>query len=182
MSRHLGAFSWLLGFVAVLWLVAIVNTISDLDLERFGILPRNVTSLRGIPLHVFLHGGFTHLISNTGPLLVLGGLTSLRGKRTLFSATLFITVAGGSGVWLLGRSAVHIGASGLAFGYFGYLVARGFYERSLVSILVAVVVVFFYWGLIFGVLPAEGFVSWEGHLFGLIAGILLARAMRGNTR
>ena len=81
-------------------------------------------------------------------------------------------------MWLLGRSAVHIGASGLVFGYFGYLVARGWYERRFGSILLAIVVIILYGGLILGVLPARGLVSWEAHLFGLIAGVLAARSHR----
>ena len=81
-------------------------------------------------------------------------------------------------MWLLGRSAVHIGASGLVFGYFGYLVARGWYERRLGSILLAIAVIILYGGLILGVLPARGLVSWEAHLFGLIAGVLAARNRR----
>ena len=80
----------------------------------------------------------------------------------------------GAGVWLAGRDGVHIGASSLVFGYFGYLVARGFFERSFMSVLIAVAVAVFYGGLIFGLLPLGGFVSWEGHLFGLIGGVILA--------
>ena len=86
--------------------------------------------LRGNPLHVFLHQGFGHVLSNTGPLLVLGILISLRGGRKLLGASLFIVAFGGFAVWLVARSGVHIGASGLAFGYFGYLVGRGFYEAQ----------------------------------------------------
>ncbi len=172
------AFVWLLLFVAVLWVVGIVDALAGLELGAYGIVPRTADGLRGIPLHVFLHGGFTHLLSNSGPLIVLGGLVSLRGSRTLLTSSVFIVLVGGLAVWLAARPSVHIGASGLVFGYFGYLVARGFYERSFKAILIAVVVAFFYWGLIFGVLPQLGFVSWEGHLFGLIAGVLYAYIVR----
>ena len=88
---------------------------------------------------------------------------------------------GGVGVWAFGRSAIHIGASGLVFGYFGYLVARGWYERKISSILVAIVVIVLYGGLIVGVLPTPGLVSWEAHLFGLLSGVMAARYQRGNT-
>ena len=159
------AFLLLIGFIAALWVVAGVNHLAGLDLQQYGILPRTVTGLRGIPLHVFLHQGFGHLLSNTGPLVILGGLTAFRGSRTLFGLSVFVVVFGGVCVWVVGRTAIHIGASGLVFGYFGYLVARGFYERSFISIIVALIVAFFYWGIIFGVIPLDGFVSWEGHFF-----------------
>ena len=168
-------------FVASVWVVAILDIVFSLDLGRFGIVPRNVDGLRGIPLHVFLHQGFGHVLSNTGPLMVLGILISLRGGRKLLGASVFIIAFGGLAVWLMGRSGVHIGASGLAFGYFGYLVARGFYERSFMSILIAVAVVVFYGTMFFGVLPSLGFVSWEGHLFGLIAGVAYSRITRART-
>ena len=105
----------------------------------------------------------------------------MRDAGTLRAISVFISVFAGGGVWLMGREGVHIGASGLVFGYFGYLVARGLFERSLVSILIAVAVAVFYGGLIFGILPLDGFVSWEGHLFGLIGGIITAW-MQGRDR
>ena len=167
------AFVWLLGFVALLWLIAVAQW-AGLDLRQFGVTPRDTSSLLGIPLHIFVHDGFWHLLSNTGPLVVLGGLVGMRGAGVLLAVSVFIAVFAGAGVWVAGRDGVHIGASGLIFGYFGYLVARGFVERSLMSLLVAVAVAVFYGGLIFGLLPRDGFVSWEGHLFGLIGGVLLA--------
>ncbi len=105
-------------------------------------------------------------------------LSAFWGRQVLLRVSFIVIAVGGSGVWLLGRSAVHIGASGLVFGYFGYLVARGWYERRLGSILLAIAVIILYGGLILGVLPARGLVSWEAHLFGLIAGILAARSHR----
>ena len=168
-------------FVASIWAVAILDRVLGLDLGRFGIVPRTVDGLRGIPLHVFLHQGFSHVLSNTGPLLVLGVLISLRGGRNLLGASVFIIAFGGFAVWLMGRSGVHVGASGLAFGYFGFLVGRGFYERSFTSILIAVAVAVFYGGMFLGILPSLGFVSWEGHLFGLIAGVAYSRITRART-
>ena len=173
-------FVWLLAFVAVLWIIAVLQ-LAGLDLRYFGVVPRDSESVLGIPLHVFVHDGFVHLLSNTGPLLVLGGLVSMRGAGTLFAVSVFIVLIAGSGVWLAGREGVHIGASGLVFGYFGYLVARGFFERSLMSVLIAVAVAVFYGGLIFGILPLDRFVSWEGHLFGLVGGVALAW-MSGRDR
>ena len=182
----------LLIFVAAIWLVYLVNIlVFGGDLNRYGLAPMALPyrflsefelsvpylagSLRGILLAPLLHGSFSHLMSNTFPLFLLGGFVALRGTKTLVGLSLFVVVLGGLLVWLVGRPAIHIGASGLVFGYFGYLVAQGWYERSFVSIAVAVAVLLLYGGIIFGVLPQAGFISWEGHLFGLIAGVLAAR-------
>ena len=148
------------------------------QLNAWGIFPRSVNGLIGIPLAPFLHGSFGHVMSNSIPFLVLGGLIAFRGRLVLLRVSLIVIGVGGSGVWVFSRSAVHIGASGLVFGYFGYLVARGWYERRLGSILLAIAVIILYGGLILGVLPARGLVSWEAHLFGLIAGVLAARSHR----
>ena len=165
----------LLGAVALLWAVEAANLLTGHELNSWGILPRTLTGLRGIPLSPFLHGNLSHLLVNTVPFLVLGGLVALQGRRAFLSVSFFVVVCGGTALWLFGRTAYHIGASGLIFGYFGYLVARAWYDRSLWSILVALVTLFFYGGLVWGVLPTNAYISWEGHLFGLLAGILAAR-------
>ena len=182
-------------FVALLWGIEAVNgLLLGHDLNDYGLSPlalpyRGLSnwelsasylagSVRGILLSPLLHGSFSHLLSNTLTLIPLGAVVAARGAKTLAGVSLFVVVLGGLLVWLVGRPAVHVGASGLAFGLFGYLVARGWYERSFVSILVALIVVMLYGGMILGVLPQGGFVSWEGHLFGLIAGVMAARMSR----
>ena len=173
---------WIFGFLSVMWGVEILNGFMGHRLSIWGILPRTTLGLIGIPLSPILHGSFNHVLSNTIPFLLLGGLVGLRGSQKLVGVSLFIIVVGGVAVWLLGRSAIHVGASGLVFGYFGYLVANGWYDRRPISILVAIAVIILYGGLIFGVLPTVSFVSWEAHLFGLIAGVLAARlTRRGRT-
>ena len=198
MKDRLGAILLLLVFVAAIWVVFLVNgLLFDGDLNRYGLYPMALPyrwlsefepsvsylagSFRGILLSPMLHGSFSHLLSNTLPLLVLGGFVALRGTKTLVGVSLFVVVLGGLLVWLVGRPAIHIGASGLVFGYFGYLLAQGWYERSFVSIMVAVAVLLLYGGMIFGALPQSGFISWEGHLFGLIAGVLAARMGRDGA-
>ena len=173
------AFFWLLIFAGSLWAVEIADALTNLNLDQYGIIPRDTTGLRGIPLHIFLHGDFSHLLSNTPPLIVLGGLISLRGKARLFWGSVFITLVGGSMVWLaaglITGDGIHIGASGLVFGYFGYLAARAFHERSFSSIFIAIVVIVFYGGgILLGLLPSDERVSLEGHLFGLLAGVTYA--------
>ena len=164
--------------VALMWAVGMVNAQLDYRLSEYGVVPRTVDGLIGIPLMPFLHGSFDHLVVNTLPIVVLGGLVAFQGSKKFLTATVFITLVGGGALWVVGRTAVHVGASGLVFGYFGYLIARAWYTRSLVAVLIAVVVAVVYGGILLGVLPffQEG-VSWEGHLTGLIAGALAARLM-----
>ena len=167
----------LLTFIVAIWAVELVNTLLGHRLNDYGVLPRTTQGLRGILLSPLLHGGFGHVLANTLPLLILGGLIALRGRGNFLLTTLVIALVGGGLLWLFGRSSLHIGASILVFGYFGYLVARGAYERSCLSLIVALAVIaVFGWGMVQGLLPGNGFISWEGHLCGLAAGVLAAFA------
>ena len=181
----------LTAFVAILWVVQLVNLFLDYSLNQYGLVPRTIVGLRGIPLSPFLHGGFGHLISNTFPLLILGGLVAARGQANFVGVTLFIVFVGGLAVWCVGRpwpwddaqQVVHVGASGLVFGYFGYLVARGWYERSFLAIIVALLVALVFGsGIFLGLVPTAPYISWEGHLCGLAAGALIARLTREQFR
>jgi membrane associated rhomboid family serine protease len=161
--------------LALLWAIEGLNTLTGHAFNVFGIYPRRLESLPGILLWPFLHGHLHHLLMNTMPFLILGSLVALRGPWVFVKTSVLILLLSGTCVWLFGRSAFHIGASGLVFGYFGFLVAVGLYERRIVSLAIASVTLFYYGGMIFGVLPVNSFVSWEGHLFGLVAGIVAAR-------
>ena len=165
----------LLGAVCLIWAVEGVNVLAGRQLDSLGILPRHLSGLLGIPLSPFIHGNVSHALVNTLPFLALGSLVALRGVRVFVTVSVFVILGGGAAVWLFGRSAYHVGASGLIFGYFGYLVALGWYERSSVAILTALLTLFLYGGLVWGVLPSRSFISWEGHLFGMLAGVLAAR-------
>lgn len=177
-NRLRGPVQFLIAFVAVLWGLELIDKFTTYELDRWGIRPRSLWGLVGIPLSPLLHGSFAHLIANTIPLFVLGLVIGFRGLRNLIDVTTIIAFVGGAGVWLIGKSAsVHIGASGLVFGYFGYLITRGFFDKSVRSLLVGVGVLLFYGGLIWGVLPTDPHVSWEGHLCGLLAGALAAKML-----
>jgi membrane associated rhomboid family serine protease len=165
----------LIGCVALLWGIECVNMLLGHRLNQWGILPRTLTGLVGIPLSPFLHGSFTHLILNTVPLVTLGSLVAFYGTRVFLTVSLWIVLLSGAALWLLGRSAYHVGASSVIFGYFGYLVARGWYERSVIALLVALLTLMLYGSIVWGVLPTRFYISWEGHLFGLLAGVLVAR-------
>jgi len=174
-ARRRQQISLLLGCVALLWIIECVNALLDYRLNRWGILPRTLAGLVGIPLSPFLHGSFAHLTLNTVPLVILGGFVVLQGTRVFLAVSFWIILLSGGALWLLGRSAYHVGASSVLFGYFGYLVARGWYERSVAALLVALLTLGLYGGIVWGVLPTRSYISWEGHLFGLLAGVLVAR-------
>ena len=176
-KNWLSALEAICTLVAFIWIAEFLNNFYGHAFNAFGIYPREPGTLPGIVLWPFLHGSFQHLAMNTTPLLLMGFLVALRGPCVFVRTSLMILIIGGLGVWLFGRSAFHIGASGLVFGYFGFLVTIGIYERSISSLAIASITLFYYGGLILGILPTNSFVSWEGHLFGLVAGILSARLM-----
>jgi membrane associated rhomboid family serine protease len=166
---------WIFGLILIVWAVEVVNLLLGHRLNLLGILPRTIAGLPGIALSPFLHHGIPHVLLNTIPLVILGGLVILQGTRVFLEVSLVIILVSGVGVWLFGRSGYHVGASGLIFGYFGFLIARSWYKRSVSSILIALVTIVLYGGILLGVLPTRAGMSWEAHLFGLLGGILAAR-------
>jgi membrane associated rhomboid family serine protease len=166
---------------AVMWVVEIVDKILDGRLDAYGIEPRELDGLDGVVFAPFLHGGFQHLIGNTIPFLVLGFAIALGGIARVAAVTLIVAFVGGLGTWLVApANTVHIGASGIVFGFASYLVARGAYSRSLVQIAVGIAVLAV-WGttLLQGLVPEDG-ISWQGHLFGAIGGIVAAWLLHGR--
>jgi membrane associated rhomboid family serine protease len=165
--------------VAVLWLIELIDLLLfRRSLDRFGIRPRDLAGLWGILFAPFLHGGLGHLLANTVPLIFLGWLVMLRRTADFFVVATFAALIGGLGTWLFGGpNTIHIGASGVVFGFLGYLLARGYFERSFTSIALAVIVGVLYGGALWGVLPSDPRISWQGHLFGLLGGGGAARVL-----
>ncbi|MGC1248363.1 MAG: rhomboid family intramembrane serine protease [Spirulinaceae cyanobacterium] len=165
-------------FVGIFWVLEIVDFVffhRRMGLDQYGIVPHNLIGLRGILFAPFLHGGFGHLIANTLPFITLGWLVMLQETSDFYLVTLITMVVSGLGTWLFGSpDSVHVGASGLIFGYLGFLLLRGFFQRNLPSIVLSIAVGVLYGGLIWGVLPTDPRVSWEGHLFGFIGGVVSA--------
>ena len=172
------------GLVAIFWGLEIVDS-SFLrgSLDLYGIRPRSFIGLRGILFAPFLHGSFAHLAANTAPFLTLGWLVMLREMRDFFVVTIITMLVSGIGVWLTAPAySIHIGASGLIFGYFGFLLLRGYFERSFAAILFSLIVGLLYGGIIWGVLPLQYGISWQGHLFGFIGGAIAARLLARPKR
>lgn len=176
-ARLLGA------LIGSMWLLEIVDLLLlGGSLDAAGIRPRTEGGLSGILFAPFLHGGFAHLLANTVPLLVLGWLILLRSLRDFLWVTAVAALLGGLGVWLFGGpQTVHIGASGLVFGYLGYLLLRGYWERSVTAIVIAVTAGVLYGSALWGVLPTRQGISWEGHLFGLAGGGVAASVHRRRS-
>lgn len=162
-------------FAALLWAIHLVNVLTGARLIGWlGIDPREVSGLDGVLFAPLLHAGVGHLLSNTLPLLVLGFLTFLEGTRRFAIAVAASWLGSGIGVWIFGGG-LTIGASGVVFGLFAYLMVRGFYNRSLRQILLALVVFLMYGSILWGILPSAGSnVSWQAHLFGAVGGVLAA--------
>lgn len=164
-----------LAFLLVLYAVELVDQLSPAaDLDGYGISPRHLDGLDGILWAPLLHDGWGHLISNTVPLLVLGWLATSGGLRQFAAVTLTVWLVGGAGTWLVGADSIHIGASGVAFGWMVFLLVRGFFQRSAGQVLAAVVLFFFWGGMLWGLIPGQPHVSWAGHAFGALGGLLAA--------
>jgi membrane associated rhomboid family serine protease len=178
----------LVGIVALMWLIEVINTIDGNRLDRDGIYPRNLDHLWGIFTAPFLHVSFAHLVDNTLPFVFMGVIIALRGAGRLALVTLIVIVIGGLGTWLVAPShSVTVGASGVVFGYATYLLARGVFDRSLLELLTGVVVGVVWGGALLASLVPHQQVSWQGHVCGAIAGVIAAwmlasqRARRSST-
>ena len=181
-QRNIG-FTVVVGMLALMWVLEIYDQAADANLDQYGIEPREVSGLDGILWAPFLHGGFDHLVSNTVPFVIMGLGIALAGVARLVAVTLITIAVGGVGTWLVGPdNSVHIGASGVVFGYATYLLVRGFFNKSALELLMGLIVGAV-WGtaLLSGLLPREG-VSWQGHLFGAVGGVVAARVLATRTR
>ena len=174
----------LVSLLVLMWLLQLLNwLLPQLQLDSYGIRPRDAGWLSGIMIAPLLHASWAHLIANTPPLLIFGGLVSLQGLRIFWLVTLISMLVSGLGVWLFSPDyVVTVGASGVIFGYLGFLLLRGLFTRSIGAILVSLAVGFLYGGTVWGILPSSPDVSWQAHLFGLIGGVLAASLRRNKNR
>ena len=164
------------GTLATFWAAFAVNLVTDGALIQYGVIPRTTTGLRGILFAPFIHGSLSHLVANSVPFLVLGWLVMLRNARHFIPVTLLSMLGAGLMAWLVGApGSVHVGASGVVFGYLGFLMLSGWFARSFASIALSIGVTVAWGGLVFGVMPGQPGISWQAHLGGFLGGVLAAR-------
>ena len=163
---------------AVMWVLEVIDQLADNRLDQYGIEPRDGDGLIGVFAAPFLHGGFDHLASNTVPFLLMGFVIAAQGAIRVLAVTAIVGLVSGLGTWLIApENTIHIGASGIVFGYASYLLSRGFFNRSALELAVgAVVAVIYGTALLGGLVPEDG-VSWQGHFFGAVGGVVAARGL-----
>lgn len=165
-------------FVALIWLVKLFEFVTEIDLALLGVLPRTLKGFPGILFSPLIHGDWDHLLSNTLPFLILGFLLIYSYPKVALKVFVFIYLASGFMVWLIGREAYHIGASNLVYGFAFFLFFSGVFRKDIQSIAMSLLVVFMYGSIVWGVLPLRWEISWEGHLMGGIAGAFIAYIYR----
>lgn len=164
--------------VALMWVLEVVDSLANNRLDAYGIEPRSTEGLPEIASAPFLHYGFEHLISNTIPFAIMGAVIALSGVLRVAAVTVIVALVSGLGVWLIAPAGTTtLGASGLVFGYATYLLMRGFFNRSALELAIGVGVGVIWGGaLLGGLLPQEG-ISWQGHFFGAVGGVIAARML-----
>jgi len=151
-----------------------IGMISTQGAARLALVPRKIGGLLGIVTAPFIHANLAHFAANLPPFLVLGALLLQRDESAFLRIAATIALAQGVLLWLFGRKAAHVGMSGVIFGFFGYLLALAWYTQATSDLLAAGVVILFYGGMLAGVAPTRSGTSWDGHLFGLVAGLTTA--------
>jgi len=165
-------------FPVLIWVIHLLSLTLNVDLTRMGLLPRVPIGLLGIITAPLIHADFSHLISNTIPLIILGWIIFAFYRKVAFISFIFIYLLTGLLVWIFARQVYHIGASGIVYGYVSFLFFSGIFRRDNTSITLALVITFLYGGLVWGVLPGMKGISWESHLFGGITGLIAAYMFR----
>lgn len=168
--------------VGLLMVIQLVNSLTGGGLIHLGIIPRTINGLIGIPLAPFIHGSWGHLLSNLPPLIILSALLLHRAIKEYIQASLFIIITCGLAVWLIGRDAIHVGASGWIFGLWGLLIAQGFFRRRLSDIIIALLVLFYFGAMAAGLLPVHQYISTESHITGALSGVLYAWLLKKRQK
>jgi membrane associated rhomboid family serine protease len=174
MRRLSSKFRWLFLFAGIMIAAHVFNSVFNGWLNQFGLLPRQLDSLPNIYIAPLLHANLAHLINNLIGFFIFSSLLFVHSLRHYLWSSFFIITITGISVWCFGRSATHIGASGWVFGLWGLTIATAWFDRRFINILIALVVIFFYGSMIWGVLPGDPGVSFESHLFGALSGVTFA--------
>jgi len=161
--------------VSILWTVQVLNSMWGYKLSELGLVPRSLRGIPGIFISPFLHGDYNHIFFNSVPLFVLSDLLLLQGHKIFYFATLEIVIISGGLIWLFGKRAIYIGASSVIMGYFGYLLSQAYFQLNATTIILAILCLYYFGGLLLALFPsARQNVSWGGHIFGFLAGIITA--------
>jgi len=168
--------------VAVLWAVYFIDLILPVDLRGFGIRPRTVHGLFGVIASPFLHSSFRHLLSNSIALVALLSISLIYSRKLTVEVVAMSILVGGGAVWLLGgRNSVHIGSSGVIFGLIGYLLTIGMFRREILALVVSCLVFFYYGWVLYSLFVVFPGISWSGHFFGFLSGVLAAWSTRSEA-
>ncbi len=167
-------FSFIMTMIGVLWVIQLINVSTRYYFNQFGILPRSGRGVIGILLCPVLHANFEHLMLNSIFLFILMNLMLVYGTHLFICATAIIILGGGLIVWVFGRHAIHIGASGLVMGYWGFVLLAAYTKGGMLAILLGSLCLYFFSGLFFNLFPRDKRTSWESHLAGFIAGLIAA--------
>ena len=166
-------FFWPLVFVGICWIIAIYDHLYGIT-NKQGVSPRELKGLFGIFTSPFLHKDFSHLISNTPPILFLGSALFFFYKKLPYQVLWWLYIGGGAWLWCIGRSGNHIGASGLVYGLFSFVLLGGIISKNKNLMAISLLTIFVYGSMIWGIFPMDETISWEGHLSSLLWGIILA--------
>jgi membrane associated rhomboid family serine protease len=167
-----------IALVALMWVLEVVDVALDHRLDRYGIEPRDPDGLDGVVAAPFLHVGFGHLLANTLPFVVMGVVIAFEGPLRLVGVTAIVAIVSGLGTWLVApENTIHLGASGVVFGYATYLIARGLFNRRAGELAIGAAVAVLWGGALLGGLEPQRGISWQGHLFGALGGLLAAWAL-----
>ncbi len=173
-GRFLISLIYPVAFVVVLWIVKLTEVLFDLGFSTYGIFPQTASGLWGIALSPFIHGSFSHLVSNSLPLLVLGTALFYFYREIALKVSLYGWLITGLWVWIVARPSFHIGASGLLYSLAAFLFVSGIIRRHPRLMALSLLVTFLYGGIVWGIFPIREHISWESHLMGMLSGILLA--------
>ena len=161
-------------FLLMMWLVKIIEVNFQINFVRYGVFPKTIDGLKGILFSPFIHKDFTHLINNSYPIIILGGMLFAIYRKIAIQLFIWLYFISGFWLWVIGRPSFHIGASGLIYALASFLLVSGIIRKNPRLTAVSMLVIFLYGSMIWGLLPTKELISWEGHLAGFIAGILVA--------
>ena len=178
-NRFIQSVSLPVKLILLLWVIHLVQFLLHMELGILGIFPKKIFGLKGILFAPLIHSDWGHLMSNTPPLFVLSTMLLFFYRRVAIPSFIMIYLLTGLAVWLLGRPVFHIGASGVIYGLVAFISFTGFFRRNLKSIVLALIVVFYYGSMFMGILPGQEGISWESHLLGALVGIFAAFWYRG---